>query len=69
MFMHGPTQLNLWLHGNSASVFGKARTAGTAFATTVFLFFATYYGLQYAEYGHGPHDHKVAVSAASARTL
>jgi len=69
MFMHGPTQLNLWLHDYSASVFDKARTAGTAFATTVFLFFATYYGLQYAEYGHGPYDHKVAVSAASARTL
>jgi hypothetical protein len=70
MFMHGPTQLNLWLHNNSTSVFHKARTAGTAFATTVFIFFATYYGLQYAEYGpHSSQGHAVAVSAAPAHTL
>jgi hypothetical protein len=66
MFMHGPTQAHLWLHENSDSVFRKARTGGTAFAATVFLFFAAYYGLQYAEYGHGSHRHEFAALAAPA---
>jgi hypothetical protein len=66
MFLHGPTQLHLWLHNNSESIFRKARTAGTAFATAVLLFFAAYYGLQYAEYGHSAHGHKFAALAAPA---
>jgi hypothetical protein len=61
MFMNGPTQLNLWLHKGADSVFRKARTVGTTFAATVFIFFATYYGLQHAEY---PHDHQATLSAA-----
>jgi hypothetical protein len=69
MFLHGPTQLQLWLHDNSESAFRKARTAGTAFATTVFIFLAVYYGLQYAEYGHASHSHQVAASTASVGTL
>jgi hypothetical protein len=69
MFLHGPTRLNRWLHDNAGSTFGKARTAGIAFATTVFVFFTAYYGLQYAEFGHGAHSHRIAASAASARTL
>jgi hypothetical protein len=64
MFLHGPTQLNLWLHDNSDGIFGRARTAGIAFATTVFIFFAAYYGLQYAEYGHWPHGQRVAALAS-----
>ena len=68
MFLHGPTQLNLWLHNIPDSTFRKARTAGVAFATTVFIFFAAYYGLQYAEYGRGSHSHKVAAFAAPAHT-
>ena len=55
MFLHGPTQLHIWLHDNSDSIFRKARTSGTGFATTVLLFFGVYYGLQYAEYGHSAH--------------
>jgi hypothetical protein len=66
MFLHGPTQLNLWLHDNSDSIFRKARTVGTAFATTVFLFFAAYYGLQYAEYGHGSYGRKFVALVAPA---
>jgi hypothetical protein len=65
MFMHGPTQAHLWLHEKSGSVFRKARTGGTAFAATVFLFFAAYYGLQYAEYAHGSHGHEFAALSAS----
>ena len=52
MFLHGPTQLNRWFHANSDSLFRQVRTSGTAFALTVFLFFAAYYGLQNAEFGH-----------------
>ena len=67
MFLHGPTRLHLWLHDNSDSIFHKARTAGTAFATAVLLFFGAYYGLQYAEYGHSAHDYnKLAALAAPA---
>jgi hypothetical protein len=69
MFLHGPTALNLWLHRQPVSSLNRARTAGTAFATSVFLFLGLYYVLQYAEYGHGPHDHKVAVSHAVVGTL
>jgi hypothetical protein len=68
MFLHGPTRLHLWLHDNSDSIFHKARTSGTAFATAVLLFFGAYYGLQYAEYGHSADDHnKLAALAAPAR--
>jgi hypothetical protein len=66
MFIHGPTRLHLWLHDNTSGLFRRARTAGTAFATTVVLFFAAYYGLQYAEYGHDFHSHKLAGLAAQA---
>jgi hypothetical protein len=69
MFLHGPTPLHLWLHDTSDSGFRKARTAGTAFASSVFLFLALYYGLQYLEFGHGPRGQKVAVSQTSASTL
>ena len=63
MFLHGPTQFNLWLHDNSDGIFRRARTAGIAFATTIFIFFAAYYGLQYAEYGQWSLGHRVAALA------
>ena len=69
MFLHGPTPLHLWLHETSDSGFRKARTAGIAYASSVFLFLALYYGLQYSEFGHGASGHKVAVSEVSASTL
>ena len=69
MFLHGPTTLNRRLHREPISSFHRARTAGTAFATSVFVFLGVYYGLQRAEYGHGSHGHKVAVSQAVVDTL
>jgi len=69
MFLHGPTPLHLWLHETSDNGIHKARTAGIAFASSVFLFLALYYGLQYSEFGHGARGHKVAVSEAPASTL
>jgi len=65
MFLHGPTQLQLWLHDKSAGIFRMARTGGTAFAATVLLFFGAYYGLQYAEYGRGLHSDKLVLSVLS----
>ena len=50
MFLHGPTQLHLWLRDNLGGAFRKAHTSATAFATTVFIFLTAYYGLQHAEY-------------------
>jgi hypothetical protein len=69
MFLHGPTPLHFWLHETSDSGFRKARTAGIAYASSVFLFLALYYGLQYSEFGHGASGHKIAMSEAPASTL
>jgi hypothetical protein len=54
MFLHGPTQLQVWFHNNSEGILLKARIVGASFVTAVFVFFAAYYGLQHAEYGRGP---------------
>jgi hypothetical protein len=62
MFIHGPTQLHFWLHSKADNAFRLGRLAGSAFVTTVFFFLAVYYGLQHAEFGHGPQD-KMAASA------
>ncbi len=69
MFLHGPTRLQLWLHDNSDGIFRKARTASTAFATTLIIFFAAYYGLQYAEYGHGSLGHEFVLFVSPAHAL
>jgi hypothetical protein len=66
MFLHGPTEFNLWFHSNSEGVFRRARTASTGLATTVFVFFAAYYGLQYAEFGSASHGRYFGVFASSA---
>ena len=50
MFLRGPNQLRC-----------QARTDGTGFATSVFLFFAVYYGIQHAEYGYGLRSRDFAV--------
>jgi hypothetical protein len=66
MFLHGPTKINLWFHDNSESVLRRARTAGTGLATTVFVFFAAYYGIQYAEYGYASHGQHSGLLASVA---
>jgi hypothetical protein len=68
MFVHGPTQLQVWLHDKADSAFRLGHTAGSAFVMTVFLFLAVYYGLQHAEYGHNPQD-KIAAFPAPGHHL
>ena len=69
MFLHGPTPLHLWLHETSDSGIHKARTAGIAFASSVFLFLALYYGLQSSEFGHTAPGRRVAVSVVPTGVL
>ena len=68
MFLHGPTQLQS-LASQQFRTAPSARLVQqvSAFATTVFIFFAAYYGLQYAEYGRG--SHKIAAFVAPAHML
>jgi hypothetical protein len=69
MFLHGPTPIHRWLHETSDSGFRKARTAGIAFASSVFLFLALYYGLQSSEFGHTAPGRRVAVSVVPTGVL
>jgi hypothetical protein len=64
MFLHGPSQWHLWLHNNPDTAF-RARRAGTAFATAIFVFFAAYYGLQHAEYGHSSRNNLAPGNSSS----
>ncbi|PPQ33667.1 hypothetical protein CCS01_13385 [Rhodopila globiformis] len=68
MFVHGPTQMHVWLHAKADTAFRLGRTAGGAFVMTVFLFLAVYYGVQHAEYGHNPQD-RIATSVSSGHRL
>ena len=68
MFLHGPTQLHAWLHDESETVISRVRNAGTVFATTVFFFFAAYYGMQQMEYGKGLHSPTMAALASPAQS-
>jgi hypothetical protein len=60
MFIHGPTRLHRWFHEAGNTAFSDAHKVGVAFATSICLFFAFYYGLQYDEYGHPTHERAVA---------
>jgi hypothetical protein len=65
MFLHGPTKFNLWFRDASESVLRRARTAGAGLATAVFVFFAAYYGIQYAEYGYASHSQYFSLLASA----
>jgi hypothetical protein len=62
MFVHGPTPLQRRLHIRSG-LLSEARRAGLAFAAAVCVFVSAYYGLQRAEYGHGPAERRLAAAA------
>jgi hypothetical protein len=51
MLIHGPCRLHRWFHGAGNSAIDHGHKVSVAFATSVCLFFAAYYGLQYEEYG------------------
>ncbi len=65
MLLHGPTRLHHWFHEASDTVIGSARKASVAFATSICLFFAIYYGLQHAEYGPVSKQNPIAALAAA----
>ncbi len=58
MLLHGPNQIQRWFHDASAGLCTEAHKASVAFATSIFLMFAAYYGIQSVEYG--PATHRVA---------
>jgi hypothetical protein len=60
MFIHGPCRLHIWIHKTDKTAIGDGHRAGVAFATSICLLFAAYYGLHYAEYGHGVHQTMLA---------
>jgi hypothetical protein len=64
MLLHGPTALHRRLHDARRGLFAEARRAGLSFTAAVGLFFAGYYGLQHAEYGHGPGGREPVALAA-----
>ena len=64
MLLHGPTPLHRRLHDARRGLFAEARRAGLSFTAAVGLFFAGYYGLQHAEYGHGPGGREPVALAA-----
>ena len=66
MLLHGPTALHRRLHDARRGLFAEARRAGLSFTAAVGLFFAGYYGLQHAEYGHGPGGREPVALAALA---
>ncbi len=66
MFVHGPTPLQRRLHDIRRGLLAEARRAGLAFAAAVCMFVSAYYGLQNAEYGHGPGGRRLAAAPAEA---
>jgi hypothetical protein len=60
MFIHGPTRLHRWFHEAGNSAFRDAHKVVVAFATSICLFFASYYALQYDEFGHSAQERAVA---------
>jgi hypothetical protein len=56
MLIHGPCRLHRWFHQAGNGAIGDGHKVSVAFATSICLFFAAYYGLQYEEYGRTPHQ-------------
>jgi hypothetical protein len=69
MFVHGPTPLQRRLHDIRRGLLVEARRAGLAFSAAICVFVSAYYGLQHAEYGHGPAGRRLATVEQSTPNL